>query len=283
MNLTQLKYFIEVSRNLNISATARKLHVSQPAISRSLLDLERELGVTLLTRQGRRLTLTSQGSFFYSAVNQFFTQLINARDNVKKFHPENQHHITIEMRQSTPLLVPFIHVIKNHLPDTKVDIIQSDLKNSNQQIDFQLVSGPIANQVNDLLLEEEVCLAVRKGSYKKKSINQHDLNDFPLLQLDESPFADMVRRYLITQDIHPHYLLRSGDRGLLLHLVEEGYGGCLVPNRSWKPLINRSKVDLLHIGNHGFHRQIFLSYPQSPRTEIQTIVHDLLVDYCHHL
>lgn len=53
MNLAQLKYFIEVSRNLNISATARKLHVSQPAISRSLRDLETELGVTLLICKGR--------------------------------------------------------------------------------------------------------------------------------------------------------------------------------------------------------------------------------------
>lgn len=283
VNLTQLRYFVEVGKSLNISATARKLHVSQPAISRSLRDLETELGVELLTRQGRHLVLTSQGSFFLSAAHQFFSQLMNASDNVKKIQPENENQITIKMQQTTPLLVPFIQLIKKELPKIRLDIIQSDLTNASQPIDFQLVSAPLANQVNELLLKEEVCLAVSKTTFHKHSIAQSDLNGFPLLQLDESPFADMVKSYLTAQDIHPHYLLKSGDRGLLLHLVETGYGGCLVPNLSWKPLINKDKVDLLHVGRRGFHRQIFLSYPQGPRTQTQQAVAKLLVNYCHHL
>ena len=283
MNLTQLRYFVEVGKSLNMSATARQLHVSQPAVSRSLRDLENELGVKLLTRQGRKLVLTKQGSFFYSAAEQFFGQLTDACNNVSKIKTADDHQITIKMQQTTPLLVPFIKIIKQNLPQTKLDIIQSNLKNDEHHIDFQLVPAPILNQQNDLLLEEEVCLAVSKGTYKKSTIAQHDLNNFPLLQLDESPFAEMVKHYLAAQGIHPHYLLKSGDRSLLLHLVEEGYGGCLVPSLSWQTLINQEKVELLHIGKRGFHRRIFLSYHDGPRTQAQQAVRKLLVDYCHHL
>ncbi|WP_057740198.1 LysR family transcriptional regulator [Limosilactobacillus secaliphilus] len=283
MNLSQLKYFVEVSKSLNISATARKLHVSQPAISRSLRELEAELGVKLLTQQGRKLILTSQGSFFYSAAEQFLTQLLDASDNVQKIQPANDNQITIKMQQTTPLLVPFIRLIKDQLPGIVIHIIQSDLKNGEQHFDFQLVPAPVANQANDLLIEEEVCLAVCKGTYRKSSIAQRELNDLPLLQLDESPFAEMVKSYLNAQGIHPHYLLRSGDRSLLLHLVEEGYGGCLVPKLSWGSLIDHHKVDLLRIGTRGFQRHIYLSYPLGPRTKTQQTVRNLLLNYCQQL
>ncbi|WP_420645938.1 LysR family transcriptional regulator [[Lactobacillus] timonensis] len=53
--------------------------MSQPAISRSLHDLENELGVKFFTRQGRKLALTDQGSFFHSAVEQILEQLTAAK------------------------------------------------------------------------------------------------------------------------------------------------------------------------------------------------------------
>lgn len=283
MNLTQLYYFTEVSKSLNVSATARQLHVSQPAISRGLHDLEKELQVQLFIRQGRNLTLTSQGSYFSSAVRQFFSQLMAAKDNVKKIQALDNQQVIIKMRQTTPLLVPFIKLIQGQLPDIHLKIIQSDLKNDEQYFDFQMVPTPVNNQINELLLEEEVCLAVKKGTIDQSSISQGELNGFSLLQLDKSPFADLLQHYLNTQDIHPHYLLRSGDRGLLLQLVAAGYGGCLVPKLSWSSLINHDKIDLLRIGNRGFHRHIYLSYSPGPRTKKQQEVHKLLVTYCHNL
>lgn len=283
MNLTQLQYFADVSKSLNISASARKLHVSQPAISRSLRDLEDELGVRLFRRQGRQLTLTDQGSFFHSAVDQFLGQLMAAKENVQKIRPTDDQQITIKMQQTTPLLVPWVKLIQQKLPGTRLRVLQSDLKNGDQHFDFQLVPSPVANQANDLLLEEEVCLAVKKGTVKHTTIAQRDLSNLPLLRLDESPFVNLVDHYLATQNIHPHYLLRSGDRSLLLHLVEAGYGACLVPRLSWSPLINQDRLTLLHIGNCGFHRRIYLSSPLGPRTKTQQAVHDLLTDYCHQL
>ena len=140
-------------------------------------------------------------------------------------------------------------------------------KNGAQHFDFQLIPAPVTNQANDLLLEEEVCLAVKKGTTRRTKIAQHDLSNIPLLRLDELPFVNLADHYLATQDVHPHYLLRSGNHSLLLHLAEAVYGACLVPRLSWSPLINQDRLTLLRIGKYGFHRRIYLSYPPGPRTK----------------
>lgn len=61
MEIRVLKYFLAVAREENISAAADSLHVTQPTLSRQLMDLEDELGKTLFTRGNRRISLTEEG------------------------------------------------------------------------------------------------------------------------------------------------------------------------------------------------------------------------------
>ena len=61
MELRVLHYFLAVAREENISAAANVLHVSQPTLSRQLMDLEKELGKTLFIRGNRKITLTEEG------------------------------------------------------------------------------------------------------------------------------------------------------------------------------------------------------------------------------
>ncbi|WP_419029713.1 LysR family transcriptional regulator [Megasphaera massiliensis] len=61
MEFRVLKYFLAVARTENISHAAEAMHVSQPALSRQLMDLEEELGVKLLVRGNRNTTLTEAG------------------------------------------------------------------------------------------------------------------------------------------------------------------------------------------------------------------------------
>lgn len=61
MEFRVLKYFLAVARTENISRAAEEMNISQPALSRQLMDLEEELGVTLLIRSKRHTTLTEEG------------------------------------------------------------------------------------------------------------------------------------------------------------------------------------------------------------------------------
>jgi DNA-binding transcriptional LysR family regulator len=62
MNLQQLRYLVSAADTGSFSGAARREHVSQPVMSRALHGLERELGVVLFRREGRRLVLTETGN-----------------------------------------------------------------------------------------------------------------------------------------------------------------------------------------------------------------------------
>lgn len=62
MDLRVLRYFMAVAREESISGAAEYLHLSQPTLSRQLMDLEEEIGKPLFIRGSRRITLTEQGA-----------------------------------------------------------------------------------------------------------------------------------------------------------------------------------------------------------------------------
>lgn len=64
MELRHLRYFVAVAEAENVSRAALKLHVSQPALSRQIRDLEEELGFSLLERSAKSVRLTDAGRVF---------------------------------------------------------------------------------------------------------------------------------------------------------------------------------------------------------------------------
>lgn len=64
MELRVLKYFLTVADEGNITRAADILHVTQPTLSRQLIELEDELGTALLIRGKRSVTLTDEGFLF---------------------------------------------------------------------------------------------------------------------------------------------------------------------------------------------------------------------------
>jgi DNA-binding transcriptional LysR family regulator len=84
MELRHLRYFTAVAENLNFSEASRRIHVAQPAISQTILDLEEEIGVRLLVRDRRTVRLTAAGQifrrlrigFYGSAVSAFLPLLV---------------------------------------------------------------------------------------------------------------------------------------------------------------------------------------------------------------
>ena len=64
MDLRVLEYFLAAAAEENISHAAEQLHVSQPTVSRQLMELEEELGRKLFVRSNKKITLTEDGILF---------------------------------------------------------------------------------------------------------------------------------------------------------------------------------------------------------------------------
>lgn len=70
MDIRVLRYFIEIVREGNISSAAHRLHSSQPALSRQIMELETTLGVTLFERGRRQIKLTQEGYYLYERAQE---------------------------------------------------------------------------------------------------------------------------------------------------------------------------------------------------------------------
>jgi DNA-binding transcriptional LysR family regulator len=79
MELRQLRYFVAIVEAGNFSRAAERLHVSQPPLSIQIKNLEEELGVQLLERSNRGVSLTTAGAIFFDEIRAVLARLEHAR------------------------------------------------------------------------------------------------------------------------------------------------------------------------------------------------------------
>jgi len=91
MSYKQLFYFVTIVESGNISAAAKKLALSQPPLSKQIMLLENELGVKLMERSSRKITLTDAGFLLYQRAKNIIAMMENTSEEMASFksvHPQ---------------------------------------------------------------------------------------------------------------------------------------------------------------------------------------------------
>lgn len=83
MELRHLRCFLAVAEELHFARAAERLHIEQPPLSRTIKELEEDLGARLFARTTRSMRLTRAGKLFLDHVPRVFAALQQARDSVK--------------------------------------------------------------------------------------------------------------------------------------------------------------------------------------------------------
>lgn len=130
MKLTQLQYVAAIAEHGSLRAAARHLGVAQPAFSRSIAELERELGAALFERRARGMIATPLGQAFVRRVNAILNDVRRAKDEFEQLKGNALGEITIGLSIAAHLrllpgsLKPFrdrhpkvrLHVIEGFYP-----------------------------------------------------------------------------------------------------------------------------------------------------------------------
>lgn len=122
MELLQLRYFATVARTLNISQAAKHHLIPQPAMSKTISKLEKELGVALFDRYKNRLTLTNEGKIFYEAVSQSLNAMDLAVQQISSAEAPLQGELKILVLQHRETLVDCIMAFKKQYPQVSFRI-----------------------------------------------------------------------------------------------------------------------------------------------------------------
>lgn len=84
MNLNQLQAFCVLANTLHYSRAAEELKLAQPSLSRTIHQLEDELGTLLFSKVGRNIALTKQGAIFYDYVNRGLNEITHGKEVLKE-------------------------------------------------------------------------------------------------------------------------------------------------------------------------------------------------------
>src|ERR1700716_3720359 len=96
MELRHLRYFVAVAEEGSLTnAAERRLHTAQPSLSRQIRDLEREIGVSLMERRARGITLTAAGRVFLDHARLALLQVETAREAARRAAQPAQGSFTI--------------------------------------------------------------------------------------------------------------------------------------------------------------------------------------------
>lgn len=209
MKLNQLKYFVEVVKDNNITKAARKLYVSQPAISKAINDLEKEFGCTLFIRYNNQLVLTDEGHHLYKLA---IPLLKNANELVGEMAIFSKKTkvltIGIPPMLGSFLISPLVKEYSSTHPDVELQIVElGSVANRKALIDQDVklcltIMPPneiLEPEINyDFITETKLLFAVSKSSplASKKVIKYEEIEKHPLILMKE----DTLQSSLITEE-----------------------------------------------------------------------------------
>lgn len=127
MELRHLRYFDAVADELHFGRAAQRLHISQPPLSIQIKDLERELGVRLLERTRRQVSLTRSGELFLRRARAILSDVESAAEEVRRVERGEVDRISIGYRSSFMLqtFAPILREFGQSFPNVEFKLAET--------------------------------------------------------------------------------------------------------------------------------------------------------------
>jgi len=161
MKLNALRDFMAVAERGSLRAAARQLEVTQPAITRSIQELEKELGVVLFERRAKGVTLTAMGEVFLKRTKAVRRELQRAQDELDQLRGQIHGRICVCMSgvPHMAMLPDAMPAFRRRYPDVQLDIIDALLPAVEPDLKDGIVDcyiGPTLEEVSPELTAEKL-------------------------------------------------------------------------------------------------------------------------------
>lgn len=197
--LGAMEIFISVVECGSFSASARRLGISQPSVSRQINALEEHLGVRLLQRSTRRLNLTEAGQVYYEKAKQIQHDVIDAQQALSGFRetPSGVLRISAPHVWAETKIMPFLSEFLHKYPEIRLHIECND-------------------ELQDII-EDKLDLIIRVGELKDSSYVAVTLAEIRLVLCAAPSYLEQHGRPQTVADLQAHpFIVYAGYNQLLI-------------------------------------------------------------------
>jgi DNA-binding transcriptional LysR family regulator len=302
-NLNDLAVFLVACETKNFSQAGRQLHLSQPAISQTINNLEKHFGTKLFLRQGRSVDLTEIGQALRPMAIELVSAARRMEETVSSLQGEvvGEFEIGCSTASGKYLLPNLIARYRRMYPLVRINVLVT----SRDSVIKKLVSGEVAMGVSsrridhrdleykDFFLDEVILIAPadhRWAGYRR--VYPDDLLDEPMILREEnSGTLEVLKTGLLEHDISFDMLnvtMGLGNAEAIEMAVEEGIGVAFISRLAAARGIELGRIVEVEVQGMKLFRKIYLARNQRfPTTRAQSefwdFVHQPEVEMANHI
>ncbi len=241
MNIRDLEYLIAVDEERHFHRAAERCFVSQPTLSGQLKKLEEELGVLLVERNNRQVSMTEAGEAVVKHARTVLAEIRTIKDVANFYHDPMVGDVRVGIIPTiAPYLLPVIMPpLNKSFPQLKIWLYEYQThvlleKLQKAELDFLILALPIEkHEFTEMdLFREPFRLAVKKDHdlAKKKHINFGDIANQELLLLEEGHcLRGHILDVCLLAGVKEEGQYHATSLETLRHMVGEGMGMTLIP------------------------------------------------------
>jgi DNA-binding transcriptional LysR family regulator len=246
MELRHLRYFVAVAEEENVTRAAERLHVSQPALSRQIRDLEDEIGFSLLERSAKSVRLTDAGRTFLTEARGVLQAADNAvkTARAKASGGQGELHVGYAPSLTVEILPRALRQFQKDFP--RVRVILHDLSTEEMlaqlhkgKLQLALTIHPPRKMLRGLRFTEiasyPLCVAVAPGHRlaRARSVKLSELAQESLIAYDRKDYPETLEAmdaYFKRGEPRPRIAEEHDSVTSLIAAVESGRGVALAPS-----------------------------------------------------
>jgi len=294
MDVRQLEMFRAVAEEGAFTRAADRLHVSQSAISRQLQLLELELGVRLLHRGGRGVTMTAQGELLLATANRINREMqevvaqISETQELQRGLLSLGGGMTVCLYILPKLLRKFRSTYRNidlRITTGEADALLRLLRS--RAVDLALLTLPIVGadlEVRPVLREEMVVVASRGHAIARaRSIEPGVLGRYPLILFESgSNTRKVIDAFLREAQVAANVVMETENVEIIKAMIASGLGVSLLPYAAIAGEVRTGRFAWARIRGHRLYREtgwVYLRSEYVPRSITEVLrVFDTMKD-----